>query len=325
MWPYGGIRCTPAADGTIPGAGFEGTIAYGDAAPVSIGPGVWGHIGTVGNLSIDRDTSGVVIISKDRETAPLGAGVRPVIRVSTGKGEQLGVRLPDGIRVRLNEGAALDYSPRGEWSPAIGVSGIAFVQVPRQENSGPIGIETGNSWIYTGKADFVVATTEERTGITLLDGGLKAVSRREQKEKSLQVPGDRVSIESGRALNGTPTDIVVAMHSGRVADALQWARAIKEYRNVPLDEFIRENAGRFHIRFKDLNCLPKGKHISAALCYRASVDDFLAVIEKHGVLVYEENGQYTLCDPKTGKRWSRSTAIAHVADGDGCAQCGRFH
>lgn len=319
--------CTPAVDGTIPGTGFEGTVAYGDAPPVAIGTAVWGHIGTVGNLSIDRDTSGVVVISKGREAAPSGAGMLPVIRVSTGKGEQLGVRLPDGTRVRLNEGAVLSYSPGGGESaaPAVGVSGIAFVQVPRQENSGQVGIGTGNSWIYTGKADFVVATAEERTGITLLDGGLRAVSRREKKERSLQVPGDRVSIENGRALDGTPTDIVVTMHSDRVADALQWARAIKEYRDVPLDEFIRENAGRFHIRFKDLNCLPKGKHISAALCYRASVDDFLAVIEKHGVLVYEENGQYTLCDPKTGKRWSRATAIAHVADGDGCTQCGRFH
>ena len=319
--------CTPAVDGTIPGTGFEGTVAYGDAVTVAIGPRVWGHIGTVGKLSIDRDTSGVVVISKEKEAAPVGAGLRPVIRVSTGKGEQLGVRLPDGTRVRLNEGATLSYSPGEEESqaPAIEVSGVAFVQVPRRENSGQVGIGTGNSWIYTGKADFVVSTTEERTGITLLDGGLKAVSQREKKEKSLQVPGDQVSIENGRAFNGTPTDIVVAIHSGRVADALQWARAIKEYRNVPLDEFIRENAGRFHIRFKDLNCLPKGKHINAALCYRASVDDFLAVIEKHGVLVYEENGQYTLCDPKTGKRWSRSAAIAHVADGDDCAQCGRFY
>src|SRR3546814_9339750 len=99
------------------------------------------------------------------------------------------------------------------------------------------------------------------------------------------------------------------MHTDRVDDALQWARAIKEYRDVPLDEFIRADAGRFNIRFKDLNSLPKGKHISAALCYRSSVDDFLAIIEKHGVLVYEEIGQYTFCDPKTAT----------------CAPCNREH
>src|SRR3546814_312815 len=128
------------------------------------------------------------------------------------------------------------------------ISGVTDVQVPRQEKSGQVGIGIGNSWIYTGQADFVVATTEERTGITLLDGGLKAVSRREKKERSLQVPGDRVSIENGRTLNGTPTDIVVTMHTDRVDDALQWARAIKEYRDVTLGEFISTDAGRFKIR-----------------------------------------------------------------------------
>jgi len=59
--------------------------------------------------------------------------------------------------------------------------------------------------------------------------------------------------------------------------------------------------------------------------YGVSVDDFFAVIENHGVLVYREKGQYTLCDPETGKRWTRSTATAQVVNQGACAPCNSFN
>ena len=57
----------------------------------------------------------------------------------------------------------------------------------------------------------------------------------------------------GTDTNGVPTDMMLSVHRDEVAGVLQWARATKEYHDVPLHEFIREGARRFDIKFPDLS------------------------------------------------------------------------
>ncbi len=316
--------CAEVADTLIPAWEFRGMVSVGTAPPVGIEPGVVGHIVGIGHVSVDRDPEGMLTISESTDSlAPAADGYRD-IRIATAPGEQLGVRLPDGTEVRLNGASALYYAYPADTAAAIRVTGQAYVRVAHRVNGRPVVMETANSLLRGEAGGFVVHAGDRETVATLMDGQLVAVSRKDGRMERASARGDVISVTTHDVQAGSPGIVSMRKSQGEADGALQWAKITVDYRNVSLRQFLKQEGERFHIEFGDLQCLPKSKRINAAMCYRASVDDFLAAVKKEGLRVFydKERGVYTFCDPATGKPWAKGVkADDRMAEAGSCEEC----
>lgn len=316
--------CISITDTLIPATEFRGKVSAGDSRPVAIGPGVEGPVIRAGRLSVHRDSVGMLRIGELPGGPPV-AGDQPEIRIATGKGEQCGVRLPGGTVIRLNGLSALYYPSTPDTAADIRISGEAYVRVPPQESGRQLVLETANTMVYSRQGSFVIHASDRTTSATLLDGQLSVLPGNGRRMEYATERADVISVTTNDAPNGHRQDIVLLTQHNDIDRVLQWAQVTTDYRNVPLKEFIRREGARFGIKFGNLACLPDGKRINAALCYRATVDDFLAAVGKEGLRVYVKNGVYTFCDPATGKPWARGTATAALAGTENCDYCRQRH
>lgn len=317
--------CISITDTLIPATEFRGKVSSGGFHPVAIEPGVEGLIIRAGRLSVHRDSVGMLWIRELSDGGPPVAGDQPDIHIATGTGEQCGVHLPGGTVIRLNGLSALYYPSTPDTAAGIRINGEAYVQVPPQESGRQVTLKTVNTMVYSRQGSFVIHASDGTTSATLLDGQLSVLPGNGRRMEYASERADVISVTTNNAPDGHRQDMVLLTRHNDINRVLQWAQVTTEYRNVPLKEFIRREGTRFGIKFGNLACLPDGKRINAALCYRATVDDFLAAVGKEGLRVYVENGVYTFCDPATGKPWARGTATAALAGTENCDYCWQRH
>ncbi len=183
-------------------------------------------------------------------------------------------------------------------------------------------IGTANGQLHTSRADFSVRARQGDTRVTLLDGGLTAMARLGELRRTMDRRGSRVHISTIRELGGSITDSLVYERRGDPDAAIAWTKATRRYRNASLREFVADMGRWYGIRVKDIHCIPPSMRVTAALCYRAPLEEALAVVGRAGLRVHRVDGVYSFCDSDDGF----NPAVAQVNHNrETCSHCGRAH
>lgn len=294
----GGICADLPRNTVIPASEFALVIRYGDTASVPVEAGARGRMAQVGNLEIHRDGGGTLVVRAVRQATAADTVGNPSVRFITVPHQQCEVLLPDGTRIRLNAGSVLEYPLLAPEPGTIHahISGEAFVRVPQKGEQRRMVVETPNGRLQTPHGDFAVVATSWDTRATLLAGDLSGMGKQGKGQMTLDKRGNQIHIKTIRELNGEVRDAFYFRRGGRAEAAIAWTKATRDYRNAPLREFVEDISRWYGFRVQDIHCIPESMRVRAAICYRAPLEDALAVVNKAGLKVYQSNGVYSFCE-----------------------------
>lgn len=132
-----------------------------------------------------------------------------------------------------------------------------------------------NSQLHALEGAYTVLATGTETRATLLEGEAVMLNKG-GKRQHLRFPGDAVTMETCCTTPGGAETIRVSVACVDTREALGWTRMRREYRNVPVREFVADMSRWYGFRVEDMACVPEGPRITATVCYRAPVGEVYA-------------------------------------------------
>lgn len=281
----------------LPVAEFASTIRYGEAGVTPVVAGQQGHIARMGNLDVVRNGAGTLVVSEMREATTADTVGHPSLRFVTAPFQQCEVLLPDGTRVRLNAGSTLTY-PLLLPEPDVcymRIEGEAQVSVPAGAAARVV-VETVNSQIQAAQGEFAVLATAAETRVTLLDGQLSIISMQRKERKVVKQRGGQATVRWIHELDGTLTESLYYRETENADEAVAWTKASRRYRDASLREYVADVSRWYGIKVKDIHCIPAWMRVDAMICYRAPLEEALAVVVKAGLQVNRYKEMYSFCD-----------------------------
>ena len=216
--------------------------------------------------------------------------------ISTAPEQQYLVVLPGNAILRLNAQTRLKIAPdtlTGSLTAKL-IQGEVFVESPEALTmAGP------NANITSQGVSFDLRAVEGGSLVAVGEGILKASLP--SGDKIGLFPGDRSALVKVKE-NEIIKDTIVTDRNVGIGDVIAWKNTERVYDDVPLTIFVDQMQYWYGIRFSDLKCLNKDKRITTRLCYKATREDFFAVLRHNGFKVYTTSGGYTFCDPEREKK-----------------------
>lgn len=307
----------------IPVSEFASMIRYGDSVSIPVAVGMQGYIAQVGNIEITRDSSGMLVLRALRPASAADTVGHPTIRFITSAFQQSEVRLPDGTLARLNAGSVLTYPLfiQEQDVSYVRVSGEAVVKVPQKPAGERLIVETANSQMQTGRGQFAILATAANTRVTLVDGDLLVTSKQQLEQQVLKRSGNRATIRWIHELDGRITESLIYQRKSKVEEVIGWTKASRRYRNASLREYVIDLSRWYGIKVKDIHCIPASMRVNATICYRARLDEALAVAQKAGLRVHMANGMYSFCDSDDIFKPAMAGVASVNQQGSACNAC----
>lgn len=279
-------------DGPVPLQEFTVFVGHGEER-LSIRPGTTGVLMEEQGVEVIRKKSGAFEVRMRPEslldtTTPLELQFETPVR------QQAEVLLPDGSVVMLNAGSTLTYEPvskRNRNAAILCLTGEAWIQAPLKlqiaSDQGVVHAEPGSS--------FELLADGHQTRLKLLDGQVSMQGKERGGQVQLDKAGTELWAQTITELDGSRKQSFKRTASWTKTDVPIWARTIREYRNAPLREFVRDLARWHGYGVERLDCIDPGKIVSVAVCYQSQPNDLLAVIKGENIRVEYDHHKFTFC------------------------------
>jgi len=194
------------------------TLTLSDGRKVSLSAGAKGSLAEDSGIKINKTADGQ--ISYDMSSVIGGSSTGDKINtLSTGRGEQYQVRLPDGSKVWLNAASTLSYPAssveRGErW---VKLSGEAYFEVAK-DAAHPFIVKTALQEVQVLGTHFNISSynDEPQVKTTLLEGSVKILQLK-SKSSGLLKPGQQSVVTASNAgieIGAADTDAAIAWKNG---------------------------------------------------------------------------------------------------------------
>lgn len=219
-------------------------------------------------------------------------------QISTGPEEQYLVALPDSTLLRMNAQTVVKIgrdTATGMLKAEL-VRGELFV-----ENRGVTTLTAPNAIITSRDGHFNIRAIQGGSWIAVTSGNLEA---RATAGEQVDLGAGEISALLKVRYPGFVKDTMITERNVDVAAISTWKNVTRIYDKVPLAEFVQQMQYWYGIHFDNLDCLPH-RTISTLLCYRASRDDFFAVLRHNGITVHQTSKGYTFCNPTGLKQWNQ--------------------
>lgn len=214
--------------------GNKATLILSDGRAIELRDNEEGII--VGDEITYNDGSPVV----DQTSAPR------LLTLSTPKGGQYQMTLPDGTKVWLNAASSLEYSPVNSGKERmVRLKGEAYFEVAKDKEH-PFKVTTDNQLIEVLGTHFNVSSYPDETTVktTLVEGSVKVVDRIAKQEVILK-PGDQ-AVSGGH-------DSLHVLHVA-TADATAWKDGLFRFDNTDIETIMRQLS-----RWYDVEVIFEGK------------------------------------------------------------------
>src|SRR5690606_15982900 len=103
--------------------------------------------------------------------------------------------------------------------------------------------------------------------------------------------------------------------SERCATLVVRGSLVGVYHNAPLKKFVAEMSRWYGIKVENMDCIPDGPRITAAVDYQAPLYEIYAHIYKAGVFIYEGDGMISFCNPKMNPNEPQLPGEVYGGDG----------
>ncbi|WP_313420028.1 FecR domain-containing protein [Sphingobacterium multivorum] len=288
-------QCLGVADDTeIPLIESSCLLLAADSTWIRVEQDTFGTLLQLGELAVTRTGEGLMRIQ--RKSMAGGETTLKSLNIYTTPRQQCVVELEDGTRVRMNAQSQLSYSLRKGDSTVVYLKGEAYVDANSRYSNAPLIIGTKKGKITANRADFLIRADTSNMKVMLNDGTMEVYSYNLNKVQSIVCPGDFVYVGAKYAdKNQQLRDTMTYVANQDFKEAKMWTRKIRIYRNMPLWAFVDEMSRWEGFTIKRWECIPKDKHISAAICYQSGKEEVYSAIRQAGVLLHEEKGMISFC------------------------------
>lgn len=234
--------------------GKEGaTLTLSNGQKILIKDALAGNIATQSGVKISKTADGEIIY----EVIPDNSKILTYNTLTTTRGEQTRVRLPDGTLVFLNAESSLKY-PTSFASSAkreVSLSGEGYFDVAKDKQH-PFVVATDNQKVEVLGTHFNIRAYGDQalTRTTLLEGSVR-VENNVSKKSQLLVPGQQSSV-SGNSLNVSSVD---------VDEAVAWKEGVFMYDGETFENIMRDVARWYNVEveFAEPSLKKKSIYITA--------------------------------------------------------------
>lgn len=289
-------QCLGVADNTeIPLIESSCLLLAADSTWIRVDRDTFGTIAQLGELTVLRTEEGLLRIQRSQMNSSNAPSLQN-LEIYTGPRQQCVVELEDGTKVRMNAQSRLNYPLRKGESTVVYIKGEAYVDANSRYNSVPLIIGTEKGKVTANRADFLIRSDTSNMKAMLNDGTLEIYSHNLHKVQSIIHPGDFVFVGATYVgKNQSPRDTMSYVANQDFEDARMWTRKIRVYKDMPLRAFVDEMSRWEGFTIKRWECIPRDKHISAAICYQSGREEVYAAIRQAGVLLHESKGVISFC------------------------------
>ncbi|OJW04034.1 MAG: hypothetical protein BGO52_18015 [Sphingobacteriales bacterium 44-61] len=214
--------------------------------------------------------------------------------ISTSANQQYQILLMDGTKVRLNAMTAIRIPLSNADKMRFEViAGEVFIE-RKSNNITSLIVKTRNGEMKATASTFNVNVGLGATIAVAVSGNLivKDTVGHEAKLNSCDI----ASMGTIKMKTGKLIDTMFIERNKNINQLLVWKKVNRVYSNTHLRDFVADISIWYGLKFENLNCLPN-RYIKAQLCYKASMEDMLAVFRKNGVAIHFNGGVLTFCDP----------------------------
>ena len=293
------IVCDPSiASGEINTAGFNCTIKDGEKSYVA--DSSTKLVLQYDNLQVIQQPGRIIYhqLKATNDTAHFREH-----EISTAPEQQYLIVLPGNTILRLNAQTKLQIaedSLTGTLKTTL-VQGEIFV-----ETQGEFTLASSNVNITSMGGRFDVRTIVGGSLVAVSDGSLNArLSESSQVVLNALDWSALLKIKDKEIIK----DTIITERCANIEGIAMWKNTERIYDDIPLEAFVMEMQSWYGIQFENLKCLDKKKRITTRLCYKASREDFFAVLRHNGAVVRQNlNGGYTFCKPEINPT-SRQMAV----------------
>lgn len=169
--------------------------------------------------------------------------------ITTPRGGQYQVMLPDGSQVWLNAASSLRFPTRfHNEQRVVELTGEAYFEIRHDPEHPFIALASGSRIEVTGTHFNVMAYDDEPSiRTTLLEGGVKVVSK-DGKDSTLLIPGQQAVARPGGPVRKSMTDVEAAV---------AWKNGITSFNNTSLSAVLRSLARWYDIDITYENRIPQ--------------------------------------------------------------------
>ena len=290
-----GLECASMSSGTeIPLSESAGTIMLADSSIIRLDTNATGVLLDLNGISLAKTAEGVLEFDKSSSGREINANETEIV-IRTAARQQCVIEFPYGTRVRLNAQSTLRYPLTQGDSTHLFFEGEALIDIPGQLFGGVMVIQTSNGKILSDYGRFELSSYAQFTRATVSHGEVLVSDRRSNKRQVLQCL-DEVAVIKSYLPKGEKIrrDSLFHLTNGDFQQASQWANAVREYKDIPLTEFVWQMSRWHGFTVKNMKCIPN-KLISTTVCYKTNREKVYAVIRDAGVLMYEKKGMISFC------------------------------
>ncbi|WP_207421800.1 FecR family protein [Desertivirga brevis] len=257
----------------VPG-GNKATLKLSDGREIVLDDAKQGVLAELGNISIRKDQDGQVIYTVLPSDKGNFASKASYNTISTPRGGQFQIELPDGTKVWLNAASSLVFPTQFNGSQRrVSLKGEAYFEVAKNKVK-PFLVDVNKSTVEVLGTHFNIMgyDDESSTNTTLLEGSVKVSSGSRTK---LLTPGTEARV------NG---DITV--HEVDPSVSVAWKNGLFVFNNESLESIMRKLS-----RWYDVDIDIKGnigqKHFGGTVSRFEDIKDVLKIIELTEVIHFK--------------------------------------
>jgi len=279
---------SPHDEAIIPG-GYKATLTLADASVVAL-DGANGNAWAQGNTRVSNMNGQELVYSKQAGNTTNDNSI-VYNKVSTPRGGQYRIVLPDGSKVWLNAASTLRFpiAFAGKERNVL-LTGEAYFEVNSHPagNGGhnvPFTVSINDTKVTVLGTHFNVMAYDDETALrtTLLEGAVKISSGR---VSSLLKPGQQAQIQSSATGLGSPAAISVTKTD--VNSAVAWKTGFFDFEGTDFPTVMRQIARWYNVAVVYENAALPAKQFGGKISRESTIADLVKILETNGIHVKVE-------------------------------------
>lgn len=276
------IRYTKLLDGDVGPGGNNAVLELGDGIIINLDEAAIGELGSVGGMSIIKQSDGVLSI--EISSGPNNE-VAKINTIRTPAGGQYQVKLPDGTKVWLNASSCIKFpSAFAKEFREVTLYGEAFFEVAKVQNNDnkrvPFFVLNKDQRIEVLGTQFNVYDYEgEGIKTTLLEGSVRIYSLLSNSSRLLK-PGEQSQIVKG----------AIEINTADIETSLSWKNGDFVFNNEDLVTIMKKLERWYDIEVEYSSSVVPRK-FSGAVSRSKNLSEVLKIMEFTGKVTFKIEGR----------------------------------
>ncbi|HWK05595.1 MAG TPA: FecR domain-containing protein [Puia sp.] len=252
--------------------GNKAILTLSDGSTIVLDSAANGVLSQQGNTKITKSASGQLAYQTAESVKPLAASPDAYNTISTPRGGQYQVQLPDGSKVWLNASSSLHFPTvfRGK-SRTVEITGEVYFEIAKDANK-PFYVKVNGLSVEVLGTQFNVNAYADEPVIktTLLEGSVR-VSK--DNSVAMLMPGQQAQVVNGQ---------IKVVKDADLEEAMAWKNGLFHLASADVGTIMRQLARWYDVEVDFEGGIPSG-HITGEVPRNTSLSKVLKVFETSGV------------------------------------------